>query len=175
MHKENTIRMRTILGIGLLLGLLLTVSIAAGANNKHVPQAPNRSPFRYVIVSNEVIDDSGTPPRDAYRYVEILLDGKAFSERNLKELFRLVSKRFPKPKVLDVQVYTNLEDIETPEERESGKMSEAPYDRSLDRHHQAFFVRDDDGDEWFTYNPNPRTPEMKKVVIRGRDSRRPRR
>ncbi|MFN2533003.1 MAG: hypothetical protein ABR555_17085 [Pyrinomonadaceae bacterium] len=162
------------LGIGMFLGLLLTVSIAAGVNKRHVSQAP-RSPFRYVIVSNEVIDDSGTPPQDSYRYVEVLLDGKAFSESNLKELFRLVSKRFPKPKVLDVQVYTNLEDIETPEERENAKMSEAPYDPSLDRYHQALFVRDNDGDEWFTYNPRPPSSETKKVIIRGRDSQAPRR
>ncbi len=154
-------------GIILCLGLLLTVSIAGEVNNEQMAQRTNRSPFRYVIVSNEVIDDSGTPPKDAYRYVEVLLDEKAFSENNLKELFKLVSRRFPKPRVLDVQVYTNLQDIETPEERESGKMSEAPHDPSLDRYHQAFFTRDNDGNEWFTYNPNPPSSDRKKVVLKG--------
>ena len=154
-------------GIVLCLGLLLTVSIAGEVNNKQMAQRTNRSPFRYVIVGNEVIDDSGTPPKDAYRYVEVLLDEKAFSENNLKELFRLVSKRFAKPKVLHVQVYTNLEDTETPEEREGAKMSEAPYDPPLDKYHQAFFLRDADGGEWFTYNANPPRTDTKKVVLKG--------
>lgn len=164
--------MKRTLRIALCLGLL-TASIAGGVNKKHMSQTPNRSPVRYVIVSSEVIDDSGNPPKDAYRYVEVLLDAKAFSENNLTELFRLVSKRFPKPKVLHVQVYTNLSDVETPEEREEPKMSEMPDDPSLDRHHQAFYLRDDDGNEWFTYNPNPPRTHTKKVILKRRDPQSP--
>ncbi|HZE71873.1 MAG TPA: hypothetical protein VE135_20380 [Pyrinomonadaceae bacterium] len=163
MYKEDAMMMRTILRIVLLS--LLTGNIAGGVN-KSMSQISNRSPFRYAIVSNEVIDDSGTPPKDAYRYVEVLLDEKAFSENNLKELFKLVSKRFPKPKVLHVQVYTNLNDVETPEEREGPKMSEVPDDPSQDRYHQASYLRDDDGNEWFTYNPNAPRTGTKKVILK---------
>lgn len=64
MHKEGALIMQTILGIALSLGLLLTASFAGGVNKKHMSQAPNRSPFRYAIVSNEVIDDSGRPAKE---------------------------------------------------------------------------------------------------------------
>ena len=46
----------------------------------------------------------------------MLLDPKSFSEENLKQLFALLSKRFPEPTELVVNVYTDLEDIMTPEE-----------------------------------------------------------
>lgn len=67
-----------------------------------------RSPFRYAIVGNEIVNPTGDP-ENAYRYVVILLDDKAFSESTLKNLFKLVSARFPMPSHLNVQVYTSLE------------------------------------------------------------------
>ncbi len=133
-------------------------------------QGKNRSPFRYAIVSNER-EGRGRKRADGYRYVEVLLDERAFSEENLRELFRLISKRFPQPRVLHVQVYTNLEDVETPEEREMPKASEASLDTSLDRYHQAFFLRDSEASEWFTYNPSPPGTEMRKVLLKGAEGR----
>src|SRR6266849_1835855 len=74
-----------------------------------------RSPFRYIIVSNDVRND-GLGPEDAQRSVSILLDEKAFSEATLTELFKLLSKRYADPKWLNVWVYTSLEQVSTPEE-----------------------------------------------------------
>lgn len=124
--------------------------------------------MRHFAMSSSATRGEGRRPKrgDGYRYVEVLLDERAFSENNLKELFRLVSKRFSTPRALHVQVYTNLEDVETPEEKEKGKISETPFDPNLERHHQAFYLRDDEGNEWFTYNPNPPDGETKKVILK---------
>ena len=153
------------LKMALCIGLLLPPGNIPGVWKKSMSQGADRAPFRYVIVSNE--GEGRRPKRgDGYRYVEVLLDERAFSENNLKELFRLVSKRFSTPRALHVQVYTNLEDVETPEEKEKGKISETPFDPNLERHHQAFYLRDDEGNEWFTYNPNPPDGETKKVILK---------
>ncbi|MEW5980511.1 MAG: hypothetical protein AB1898_32395 [Acidobacteriota bacterium] len=71
--------------------------------------------FRYVIFDNKVVDygESST-----WREVGVLLDREAFSLDTLKELFRLVSRRFPSPPSLHVMVYTSLVDVPTPEESE---------------------------------------------------------
>ncbi len=82
-----------------------------------------RSPFRYVIVSNK-LDPAVSQKDETRRFVEVLLDKKSFSKENLILLFRLISTRFPKESILFVNVYTDLEDIETPEERDIGKISE---------------------------------------------------
>ena len=168
-------KMRTILSIALCIGFLFAANSLAGFNNKHVLPAQNQynysSPFRYVIVNNEVIDDSGDP-KDAYRYVEVLLDEKAFSEATLKKLFKLLSKRFPKPSTMDVSVSTNLEQVDTPEERDEPKVSEAPATPSLNRYPSALLIRID-GNELFRYTPNPPNTEMKTVILRGRDPQAP--
>src|SRR5712692_8644089 len=119
-----------------------------------------RSPFRYAIVN--VTGD----PEEAYRYVVILLDEKAFSEQTLRELFKLVSARFPTPNRLDVQVYTNLEQVETPEEHDHGKISESQDDPTIDKYHWALFIRSQ-GNELLWYNPNPPDRKMKTIVLKG--------
>lgn len=149
---------REMLAFAVCVGLFLSAngtSMLPGQNSEQ----SYRAPFRYVIFNNEV--DVG------YRYVEVLLDERAFSEENLKQLFKLVSNRFPRPKVLHVQLYTNLEDAETPEERESGKASEQPDNPASDRYHSAYYLRDSDGNQWFTYNPNSPDIKLKTVVIKG--------
>lgn len=164
--------MRTMLRIALCIGLLLAANSHGEVNNKHMVQAQNqdklyRSPFRYVIVNNEVNDGSGDP-RGAYRYVEVLLDEKAFSEETLKALFKLVSKRFPKPNDMDVYIWTNLEQVDTPEEKDEPKVSEAPDNPALDKYPTALLIRKD-GNELFRYTLKAPNTDMKTVVIKGRD------
>ena len=66
---ERTMKMQTILSIACCGGLLLSINSLAEVNNKHLLPAQNpysnRSPFRYVIVNNEVIvwKDSKYPGR----------------------------------------------------------------------------------------------------------------
>lgn len=103
--------------------LLLFMSAEAQTARSGANSASFRAPFRYVIV-NEALTPAASRKDAASRYVEVLLDEKSFSGENLTALFKLVSKRYPKPEALHVNVFTNLEDIETPEEREQPKMSE---------------------------------------------------
>lgn len=53
-----------------------------------------------------------------------MINKKSFSEENLVLLFHLISRRFPKPEELFVTVFTDLEDVETPEEMDLGRFSE---------------------------------------------------
>jgi hypothetical protein len=82
-----------------------------------------RSPFRYVIVSNKT-DPAISRKDEPRRFVEVFLDSKSFTKENLITLLKLVSKRYPKPNLLYIAVFTNLDDIETPEEREQSKFSD---------------------------------------------------
>ena len=161
------------------MGFLLMVNSLVETKSNHMMQRANQdkrysSPFRYIIISNEVSNLSGDP-KDANRTVSVLLDEKAFSEETLKEMFKLVSKRFPEPKRLDIWVYTSLEQLDTPEERDRGVISESDNNPVFDNYHRALFFRSQDGDEVFRYNPNPPNTNMKTVILKGRDPHAPRR
>jgi hypothetical protein len=107
-----------------------------------------RSPFRYVIVSNKS-DPAISRKDENRRFVEVLLDGKSFSKENLIALFKLVSRRFPKPNLLYVNLFTSLEDIETPEEREQGKFSDSDDANASNQSDSAVFIRN--GNKMFFY------------------------
>ncbi|MCW5967864.1 MAG: hypothetical protein KIT57_05075 [Blastocatellales bacterium] len=117
------------------------------------------------MVNSNIGDSSSS---EDHRYIEVLLDVNAFSEGNLKILCAFVSKRFPAPNVLHMKVYTHLEDIETPEEQDRGVIFETSDDPSKDRYYRAFYLRDYYGNEWFSYNPNAPSRELKLVVLKGR-------
>ncbi|HEV8367490.1 MAG TPA: hypothetical protein VGQ39_06015 [Pyrinomonadaceae bacterium] len=162
--------MQSVLYAAVGVALLLTPHyMEIGINHTSQKQNPfnqSRSPFRYVIVRNDVRDIAGDP-KDAHRFIEILLDEKSFSEQTLKELFKLVSVRFPKPNRLDVWVYTSLEQVKTPEESEIGNLSESNDLPALDKHGKALLVRSE-GDEWLRYSTNPPNTDMKTVILKGR-------
>jgi len=127
--------------------------------------ASSAKSFKYVIAHNWIDGSSRSP--DSTRMLEVLLDEKAFSPETLKILFSLLSKRFPKPVSLNVFVATSLEQLDTPEEMEEGKISESG-DSSIQTHPFALYLRDSDG-ESFRYSINPRTNETREVVIRPRE------
>lgn len=149
--------------------LALPVTIHSYDNDANAQKQVRRfqSAFRYAIVSNDIVNTTGDT-NDAFRYVGVLLDEKAFSEHNLKALFKLVSARFRTPDRLEVQVYTSLDQVETPEERDYAIASESPDDPKSDKHHWALFIRSIDN-ELFRYNPNPPHKRMKTIVLKGRD------
>lgn len=106
-----------------ILALIPFASMDISAQEHHGKQSPAfRSPFRYVIVNNEIDSSLGgdVPER---RFIEVLMDSRAFSKKNLTILFQLVSERFSSPKLLYINVFTDLEDVETPEERDKPKTS----------------------------------------------------
>lgn len=101
--------------------ILLFIALVATAGMVQA-QTYTKSPFRYVIVDNR-IDPAIDKSDEARRFVEILVDNKSFSKEGLTKIFRLVSARFPNPHVLYVNAFTDLNDVETPEEREQPKIS----------------------------------------------------
>jgi hypothetical protein len=87
-----------------------------------------RSPYRYAIVYNNL--EEGTNVSPSRRHLVILLDRKAFSKANLRDLFLRLSERFPSPIWMDAFVETSLEDVETPEENDLPRESEIQVDSS---------------------------------------------
>lgn len=148
-----------------LLLLLFFVHSTSFSQNTKVPKPgvsaemnkENRSPFRYVIVSDKL--DPRLDSRDEdRRFVEVLLDPEAFSKENLTKLFELLRKRFPKPKILTVSLFTNLTDVETPEEREMTKFSDSPGREFLGDH--AVFIRTDKKVFFYMYFSDGRSEEV---------------
>jgi len=135
---------------------------------KPCPDSP-RSPFRYVITWNRVHEyryyQDG--PNVKARGLSVLLDGKSFTEENLKQLFSLLSKRFPDPTELAVSVYTNLADVPTPEEDEIILVNCTIDIASLTPEHPwAFYTRSSES-ERFSYHSKKSGKPPKEVVLRG--------
>jgi hypothetical protein len=129
-------------------------------------QTSPKAEFRYILFENDV--ESSNSPKIARRTVSVLLDKASFSEETLKKLFALVSKRFPEPAWLQVDVYTSLEQLRTPEEAELPKVSGQDSSGTFYNHPYALFMRIE-GNELFRYYPNPPSRERKTVIIKGRD------
>lgn len=117
-----------------------------------------RSPFRYLIFDNEL--------RFGRRDVSVLLDESAFSEESLKVLFSLIKKRFPEPDHLMVDVYTSLEQVATPEEKESGLLIHAQGRQRENKYHFAFFIRNGPN-AFFRFTTDPLNLNLKTTVLRG--------
>lgn len=137
----------------------------------HSSNQQNKASFRYIIFSNSV-DDTGRP-KDSWRRVKVLLEASSFSENTLRSLFSLLSNRFPTPDWLQVEVYTSLRQIPTPEEDDVGFISEGRDDPEFDKHHRAILIRIQ-GNEFFRYTTDPPSRTMKTVILNGRDIFNPR-
>jgi hypothetical protein len=124
----------------LLIIMFADVSVLSQETSPADKNTKYRSPFRYVIVANEV-EPAINKNDEARRTVTTLLDKKSFSKENLVTLFRLVSKRFPRPKLLYIHVYTDLADVETPEEADIGKFSDYSDCMGLCMQDSAIFIR----------------------------------
>lgn len=146
---------------------------AAGRSRAQSRRESRRSPFRYVIIGNSVDVPAGDPA-DAVREMTILLDEKAFSERALRELFRLVLRRYPEPARLSATVYTSLEQLRTPEEAEQGAQSEVGDTSPVsDNYHRAVLLRTRDGGKLIRYSTSLPVLGLKTVALEDADSRRP--
>ena len=99
----------------------------------------DRSQIRYVIANNEVDRKLDSKDEDR-RVIDVLIDQKGFSKEGLTGVLKLISKRFPNPIPLYVDVYTALEDVSTPEERDKSVLSENPIDNPR-KGDYAVFVR----------------------------------
>jgi len=125
------------------------------------------TPFRYVIVEG-VSEIEKFVNKDPKRlHIEVLMEDKAFNEKNLIKLFDLISRRFVSKESLWIAVYTSLDAIFTPEERDG----QAMYERVSDykRFKYAFMYRNGYGD--FFYYAIPGKVKEKKVILRAGPTR----
>jgi hypothetical protein len=92
------------------------------------------------------------------------MNERSFSERNLRELFGLISKRFPDPIVLRIHVATSVEQLSTPEEADQGWNSSEKVNDVAEKHFWAFYLRSDD-DEFFRYSPVEDKTDVRTVQL----------
>lgn len=159
----------------LLLGVVITIlvsanSVPAHSCPKHLSQRAKRSitqphpKFRYLIITNQLVHSG--------RVVFVLLDRDSFSETNLREVFLLVSKRFPKPDQLSITVCTSLEQLPTPEEfdyiRSAPDDNSLPFFTKVDQYPSADYTRLK-GKEAFEYSMGDGKPK-KTVVIEAKNT-----
>ena len=150
----------------LLLALIMTSLIIEAREFYSGSEQVKKRPLRYAIVNNKVLDPGQTGNR--WRRVTVLVEPSAFSEELLEQVLNLISKRFPQPDWLEVDVKTSLKQIKTPEEEDLGEVSEEPDDVELRQYHWGLLVRKN-GNEFFRYNSFPPNRMMKTVVLKGKD------
>lgn len=86
----------------------------------HFPENEIKSPFRYVIVDDDVQfdeSDDGKEQVPVRRFVQVLMDERVFNEANLIYLFKYLSTFYADPLYLGIEVHTSLMTLETLEER----------------------------------------------------------
>ncbi len=122
-----------------------------------------RSPFRYVIVAGVSRIEKYVNENKESLYLEVLMEDKAFNEKNLRCLFEFLSKRFTERSGLTVDVYTSLHAINTPEENDHRDLK-GPISR-IHKYKNAFYFRNGDKcDERFEYSI-PNNVENKRVYL----------
>ena len=128
------------------------------------------SPFRYVITRSDITEGTHYPQGGKFRArgVDVLLDEKSFSESTLKQLFALISKRFPDPAELHVSVYTSLDDMMTPEEGEF-VATNCTLDLAKLKFSPAFYTRDREREQFVYWSKVADGFFEKTVVLRGKE------
>ena len=160
---DNYYSLRTIK----VLLVLLVVGIAPVFGQEPAGPAEDvqqRPAFRYVIIENRL--DTFSYMTQKHRVVEVLMDEKSFSERNLRVLFELMSRRFPHEDLLDVWVHTSLDQAPTPEERDLGGTSGGDGPGFIGRYYWAVYVRTREHEN-FRYSPVNDKFGNKFVELRG--------
>lgn len=102
-------------------------------------QSPESTRLPYAIVLNEV-----HPEDKDTRQVIVLQKKESFTRDNLVQILRLIEIRYPKPGGIILDFYTDLEDIETPEERDGPHMTRHKATKDEEKRNKgdyAFFVR----------------------------------
>lgn len=100
--------------------------------------------------------------------MRIFLDERAFSQKNLTELFRHLSKKQPNAKILTVEVLTNWEQLE-PGAFDCEGMGISGAGRAGEdefRYHKALFKRFGDK-AFYTFNPILNTSKEETINIKG--------
>jgi hypothetical protein len=98
------------------------------------------------------------------RRVSILLDEKAFSEETLKWLLDLSFRKYPQPNSLEIYIFTNLYQIDSPDGVATFGSRNADYYKYP---HAAFFRKGEN--EIIRYGIPSLPKKLKTLVIKGVD------
>jgi len=162
----------------ILAAILLSIGLYPSADARLVssnftthqekPHPAPPSPFHYAITRNQITDGTRYPEGGTARFrgVDVLLDAKSFSEETLRRLLELLSKRFPNPDELLVSVYTNLDDVRTPEEAEIPATGSV--DLTAPKYAWAFYIRNSET-EHFSYHTKEPGSVVRTVNLRGKE------
>jgi len=149
----------------ILLVVFLVATLPSNSFSESTRQ-DSKIKFKYLIFKNTLNEKPSI--QYSRRTLNVFLEEKAFSEQSIKELYLLLSNRFPEPQWLEAWVYTNLNQVETPEEADSPKSSTTKDNPDHNRSHWAWIYRNKDN-VFFRYNPNPPNRDVKTIVITGKD------
>lgn len=126
--------------------------------------------FRWVIVSDEVnYEDDSPQAKPRLRSLVLLIEKRAFNEKNLIKLFNYISKEIPQPTHLVIEVHTSLMTLETPEER-SMLSTHSSRERFYELYKTAGYSRFTDGSSIFDYDTGlPRKFVRKSVKLQDKN------
>lgn len=129
--------MRKFLTILFLGNVVIFCCTSGKAQRANIVKSEHSTRLPYAIVFNEV-----DPEEKDSRQVIVLVKEESFTEDNLIRILKLIEARFPRPAALFLEFFTNLDDIETPEERDAPRMTNHKAGASKkDKGHSAIFIR----------------------------------
>jgi hypothetical protein len=137
--------------------LALTGRVSARPNT---PQVFSLPVFRYAIIYNDpALNGVG-------RDLTVMMDPSEFSEVNLRLLFDLLKQRFQDMPGFTVYIQTSLQDIATPEERETPGFSEGPSNPKAFKNPSATIKHSPRADTLYIYLPSRATEHPTKIDLR---------
>ena len=148
----------------LILGIFIAIQIFAlsGILSAHPKTAQYFSlpVFRYAIIYNDpALNGVG-------RDLTVMMDPAEFSEVNLRLLFDLLKQRFRDLPGFTVYVQTSLQDIATPEERETPGFSEGPSNPKAFKNPSATIKHSSKADTLYIYLPSRATEHPTRIDLR---------
>jgi hypothetical protein len=96
------------------------------------------------------------------------MEKDSFGPESLKELFRLLSKRFPEPALFVCFVNTSLDQLNTPEEEDQNKGLHKDQPELEGHHHRAVLIRSAEN-EIIRYTVASGDSSLKTIVLKGKD------
>ena len=155
--------------IPILVSMLVTfcTMVAQTGEANYVTDRNPKTPFRYVIVNGVSEIEQFVNENPQAHSFEVLMEDRAFNEKNLKTLFKLLSTRFSRKGGFSASVYTSMYAIFTPEERDSQSMLQHVSD--LKRFKHAYLVRNGYG-EYFYYSIPGRIKEKRVIISKPKKS-----
>lgn len=144
------------------IGLIIFKSLLVLTYASHYAEAQLPDRVRYITFFNEVLNGEDNIRKT--RRVSILLDEKAFSEETLKWLLDSSFRKYPQPNSLEVYIFTNLYQIDSPDGVATFGNRNADYYKCP---HAMFFRKGEN--EIIRYGIPSLPKKLKTLVIKGVD------